>query len=285
MSTLYVVATPHGNLGDVSPRALLTLRDATLILAEDTRVTRKLLSASGIKTPLESCHEHNEAVKARKIVERMAEEEMTIALVTDAGTPAISDPGARVVRAVSEAGFPVFAVPGPSAFAAALSVSGFEDKEFTFFGFPPRKKSDLMEKIKNLAGQSRLAVFYESPHRIMELLNAIAKEHPQALLSVSRELSKIHEQTLHGTAREVAARFGNDESICRGEFCLVLKIPFRQETEPVDKAAIELEAELVNLMVAGMTLREAMDAMISQGRKKNAVYAASLHLKRLAEML
>ncbi|MDD4081027.1 MAG: 16S rRNA (cytidine(1402)-2'-O)-methyltransferase [Eubacteriales bacterium] len=282
MNVLYVVATPIGNLGDLSPRALQTLRDATLILAEDTRVTRKLLSAADIRTPVESCHEHNEAAKARQIAERMAAEEMTIALVTDAGTPAVSDPGARVVQAVSEAGFSVLAVPGPCAFAAALSVSGFDEKEFTFFGFLPRKKGELREKLKGLKGQAKLAVFYEAPHRIMDLLSAIAQEYPRASLSVSRELSKIHEQTLRGTAREVAERFEHDESIRRGEFCLVLKLPDGEETEPSAKTGVGLEARLVDLMAGGMSLREAMDTLTGLGEKKNAVYAASLKLKRLA---
>ena len=283
MSVLYVVATPIGNLGDLSPRALKTLGEVSLILAEDTRVTRKLLNAMGIKTPLESCHEHNEEAKARQIVARMRAEELSIALVSDAGTPGVSDPGARIVRAVGEAGFQVLAIPGPSAFAAALSVSGFEEKEFTFYGFLPRKKGELEEKLKKMGQEAQLALIYEAPHRILDLLEAIAALYPMAPLSISRELSKMHEQTLRGSASELLARFKADEGIRRGEFCLVLKLPEPEKTSPEEEMG--LEARLVNLMAGGLNLRQAMEALTDQKEKKNAVYAASLRLKSLLEDL
>ncbi len=283
MSVLYVVATPIGNLGDLSPRALKTLGEVSLILAEDTRVTRKLLNAMGIKTPLESCHEHNEEGKARQIVARMRAEELSIALVSDAGTPGVSDPGARIVRAVGEAGFQVLAIPGPSAFAAALSVSGFEEKEFTFYGFLPRKKGELEEKLKKMGQEAQLALIYEAPHRILDLLEAIAALYPMAPLSISRELSKMYEQTLRGSASELLARFEADEGIRRGEFCLVLKLPEPEKTSPEGETG--LEARLVNLMAEGLNLRQAMEALTDQKEKKNAVYAASLKLKSLLEDL
>ena len=145
MSALYVVATPIGNLGDMSPRAVETLRSVDLIAAEDTRVTMKLLNHFDIHTPLVSCHRHNEENMGPKICERMLREELDCALVTDAGTPAVSDPGTYLVKACAENGIPVYAVAGPSAMAAALSVSGFDLREFTFFGFLPRERKDLEE--------------------------------------------------------------------------------------------------------------------------------------------
>ena len=135
MSTLYVVATPIGNLSDMSPHAVETLKSVALIAAEDTRVTKKLTNHFGIETPLISCHQHNEKDRATEIVQRMLSEDMDVAVVTDAGTPAISDPGTELVRAAAEAGIPVIAVAGPTAFAAAVSVSGFDFSSFTFYGF------------------------------------------------------------------------------------------------------------------------------------------------------
>lgn len=285
MSRLYVVATPIGNLGDLSPRAEATLREADLILAEDTRVTRRLLNAFNIKTPLESSHEHNEAAKAEEIVMRMRTNDITLALVTDAGIPAVSDPGAAVVRAVSDAGFDVLTIPGPSAFVSAISLSGFEDKEFTFFGFLPRKKGDLQRKLKSMAGRTGLAVFYESPHRVPALLDAVCAVFPGILVSVSRELSKLYEQTVRGSAEAVRARFKADEGMLRGEFCLVLNLSGIKADEKASGAGDTVEQRLFSFLAEGITLREASDALILQGVRKNQVYAASLLLKRVARSL
>ena len=151
MPTLYVVATPIGNLGDMTPRAIETLQSVSLIAAEDTRVTQKLLSAFDIHTPLISCHEHNERGKAAGIVRRMLEEGIDVAVTTDAGTPCISDPGSVLVREAVQNGIEAVAVPGPTAMASALSVSGFAISEFTFFGFLPRQKGELKEKLLDMA--------------------------------------------------------------------------------------------------------------------------------------
>ncbi len=281
MSILYVVATPIGNLEDLSPRALRVLKEVDLILAEDTRVTRKLLSACQIKTPLESCHEHNERYKSGQIVERMAQEDLAIALVTDAGTPGISDPGALMVNAVAEAGFEVVTIPGPSAFAAALSVSGFEDKEFTFFGFLPRKKSELVEKLKGMAGVTQLAVLHESPHRIIALMETVAEVYPGILVSVSCDLTKLHEKTLRGTVEVVLDALKRNDKTEKGEYCAVLRLTETAMDKPSPASEISLEARLVEEMQKGQSLREAMAALVDQGEKKNQVYAASLRLKEL----
>ena len=172
MALLYVVGTPIGNLGELSPRALEALRDCGLVLAEDTRVTRKLLSALQIPGKrLVSCFQHNEAARAEEIVGRMAEEDLTVCLVTDAGTPCISDPGYRVVEAAWAAGIPVQPISGPSAVVDAISVSGFSADSYAFFGFLPRQGREREEAFARLAAcPTALAVLYESPHRVKRLV-------------------------------------------------------------------------------------------------------------------
>ncbi|MGI6687468.1 MAG: 16S rRNA (cytidine(1402)-2'-O)-methyltransferase [Christensenellales bacterium] len=285
MSKLYVVATPIGNLEDLSPRALRVLKEANLILAEDTRVTRKLLNAYGIKTPLESCHEHNEAYKSERIISRMAEENLVIALVTDAGTPGISDPGAKVVKAVSEAGFEVLSVPGPSAFAAALSVSGFEEGEFTFFGFLPRKKGELREKLKSMAGHTQLAVVHESPHRIIALMEAVAEVYPGIRVSVSCDLTKLYEKTLWGSVEAVLKALKENEKTAKGEYCVVLRLADAAGEKKPAPIAMSLEVRLMEEMLSGRDIWAAMAALVESGEKKNQVYAASLRLKEAARQL
>ena len=282
MSRLYVVATPIGNLEDISPRALSVLRSVSLILAEDTRVTRRLLSAFDIHTPLMSSHAHNEGAVAEGVVSRMLAEDIGVALVTDAGTPGISDPGSRVVRAAAQAGIQVLSVPGPSAAAAALSVSGFEEPEFTFFGFLPRGAKELRRKLQAMAGTIRLAVLYESPHRVLDLLEAVGEVFPEAPMTCSREITKLHEQTLRGTAGEVRARLLEDEKQLRGEFCLVLNLSGTQAPEAPEAVEQSAESRLLELLLAGMTLREAQDELVGRGERRNRVYAAALALRRVA---
>lgn len=284
MSVLYVVATPLGNLEDLGPRAKRLLAACDLILAEDTRVTRKLLTAFAITTPLESCHEHNETSKAESIINRMLAEEMTVCLVSDAGTPAISDPGAKLVAAAHLAGIQVMAVPGPSAQAAALSISGLQEDEFTFYGFLPRKKGELLAKLSDMQGKAKLAVLYESPHRVMDLLAAIAQVYPGAGMSISREISKLHEETLTGTVEDLLATFSSNEGKRRGEFCLVLRLPGTIQQQAVQQS-ISLEARLVEGLSKGDTLRDAMADLVADGQRKNQVYAAALRLKQLAKEL
>lgn len=279
-----MVATPLGNLEDVSPRAKRLLETCDLILAEDTRVTRKLLSAFSISTPMESCHEHNEDNKAETVIARMLAEDLTVCLVSDAGTPAISDPGAKLVDAVHQAGIQVLAAPGPSAQAAALSVSGLQEEEFTFYGFLPRKKGELLAKLADMQGKAKLAVLYESPRRVVDLLAAIAQVYPGAKMSISREISKLHEQTLTGFVENLLDTFCADEGKRRGEFCLVLKLPgtIRQ---PETQQTVGLEAQLLEDVSKGTTLRQAMANLVANGQRKNQVYAASLRLKQIAEEL
>lgn len=283
MSTLYIVATPIGNLSDFSPRAMETLKNVALIAAEDTRVTRKLTMHFGIGTPLISCHQHNERSRGPEIVEKMLAENIDVAVVTDAGTPAISDPGTEIVKAAIAAGVTVLAVPGPSAFAAAVSVSGFDFSSFAFYGFLPRQAGELRDKLKDIGRKSEGAVFHESPHRIKALVAAIGEALPGALLSVSCDLTKLHELTLRGTPEEILNALEANEKSEKGEYCVVADL--RGVTLPDEKPMVQasLEARLFDLMLNGASLRDAAAALTAQGEKKNAVYAASLRVKAKLE--
>ena len=276
---LYVVATPIGNLGDMSPRAIDVLRSVGLIAAEDTRHTLKLLNHFDIRTPLTSYHEHNEQDKAAKLVARMLEENLDVALVTDAGTPAISDPGAVLVRLAAEAGIEVIAVPGPSAFAAALSVSGFTRPQFTFYGFPPRDKKALHAFLEGMKGQAHLAALHESPHRVAALLQAVLDCLGDVALSLSCDLSKLHEKTLRGSARDVLDAFQANEKAEKGEYVLVMDLGSLPPPEMEQAQPISIEAQLLDRMLQGESLRTAQMTLQNQGIRKNLLYAAALRLK------
>lgn len=221
--TLFVVATPIGNLGDLSPRALDTLKSVAAICAEDTRHTRQLLAHYGVEKPLVALHEHNEEQLAAKIVARLLAGE-SLALVSDAGTPLISDPGFRLVRAARAAGVRVSPVPGACAFVAALSAAGLPSDRFVFEGFLPAKASGRRERLARLVAETRTLVFYESAHRIEEALAdltaAFGDERPAVL---ARELTKLFETMLGGTLAELRAKVAADANQRRGEFVLLVQ--------------------------------------------------------------
>ncbi|MFO1474533.1 MAG: 16S rRNA (cytidine(1402)-2'-O)-methyltransferase [Lysobacterales bacterium] len=221
--TLHVVATPIGNLGDLSPRALEVLRAVAAICAEDTRHTRRLLAHFGIERPLLAVHEHNEDDVAGKLVERLLAGE-SLALVSDAGTPLVSDPGFRLVRAARAAGIAVSPVPGACAFVAALSVAGLASDRFVFEGFLPAKAAARRERLASLAGETRTLVFYESAHRIEDALAdcvvVFGAERPAVL---ARELTKLFETVLDGTLGELQAKVEADPDQRKGEFVLLVQ--------------------------------------------------------------
>ncbi|MFT3763139.1 MAG: 16S rRNA (cytidine(1402)-2'-O)-methyltransferase [Pseudoxanthomonas sp.] len=221
--TLFIVATPIGNLADLSPRALETLRHADAVCAEDTRHTRQLLAHFGVERPLVALHEHNEDDMAGRVVARLLAGE-SLALVSDAGTPLVSDPGFRVVRAARAAGVKVSPVPGPSALIAALSVAGLPSDRFAFEGFLPAKAAARRERLAALAGDPRTLVFYESSHRIAESLAdlraAFGDERPAA---IARELTKLFETVLDGSLAELHARVEADENQRKGEFVVMVQ--------------------------------------------------------------
>ena len=276
---LYVVATPIGNLGDMSPRAVEVLKSVALIAAEDTRMTMKLTQRFGIETPLTSCHRHNEQGKAEGIVRRMLEEGIDVAVVTDAGTPAISDPGTILVRQVAEAGIEVVAVPGPSAMAAAMSVSGIDVTEFTFLGFLPREKKDLQAALRSAAQRTQAGIVHESPYRVLDFMRVLADTLPQAYVSVSCDLSKLHELTLRGPVAEVLARMEANDKTEKGEYCIVIDFRAVPREEPKAESTLCLEARLLDLLLQGADMRDASRRLVEEGEKKSAVYAAALRLK------
>lgn len=284
MPTLYVVGTPIGNLGDMTPRAVEVLRSVALIAAEDTRVTRKLTNHFGIDTPLTSCHQHNEADKGEALAERMLEEDIDLALTTDAGTPCISDPGYGLVQAAVKRGIPVVAIPGCCAAVCALSISGMDTREFAFYGFLPREKKALREKLLAMAAGVPVAVAHESPFRVIELMETVAETLPGTMASVSCDLTKLHELTLRGSAAEVLAALRANPKTEKGEYCLVLDFHgVELPSAPAPAAEVSLEARLVEAMLQGNELRQAQAVLVEAGEKKNAVKAAALRLKKLLQ--
>ena len=284
MPRLFVVATPIGNLSDMSPRALEVLRSADLIAAEDTRVTRALLNHFGIDTPTVSNHQHNEAHRASPLVERMLAEDLTVAVVTDAGTPCISDPGSVLVREAAGAGVEVLAVPGPTAMASALSVSGFDTREFAFYGFLPRGGKELREKLLAMRRSGvPVAVVHESPHRVIDLVEEIARTLPGCRVSASCDLTKLYEKTIRGDAQDVLAMLRANEKAEKGEYCLVLDMSGVADAaqEPVSSAS--LEAQLFEELLCGSDLRAASERLMERGAKRNEVYRARTNVQRFLE--
>ena len=219
MSKLYIVPTPIGNLEDITLRAIRVLGEADLLLAEDTRTTGKLLQHYAIKVPMQAHHQHNEHKLLSSLIAKL-NSGMTLALVTDAGTPAISDPGFLLVRQCIKEGIEVECLPGPTAFVPALVNSGLPSDKFCFEGFLPQKKGKS-SRIAALATETRTMVFYESPHRLIKTLASLAEVFgPERQASVSRELSKLHEENLRGTLHELIAHF--EKGTIKGEICIVV---------------------------------------------------------------
>jgi 16S rRNA (cytidine1402-2'-O)-methyltransferase len=263
---LYVVATPIGNLSDITYRAVETLRNAALIACEDTRQTRKLLDHYGVKARVTSYHEHNEAARAAEILQ-MLEQGLDVALVSDAGTPLISDPGFRVVQAAAEAGIRVVPIPGPSASLAALSASGLPTDAFRFCGFMPRKSGERRRLLESLRGAEETIVFYEAPHRIAETLRDVEEVLGDPPVVVARELTKIHEEILRGAASSARAALEKRDAV-KGEITLLLGKSARAVAtdEPLEDAVKRQED-------AGLTRMEAIKAAARErGLPKREVY-------------
>ncbi len=227
---LTLVGTPIGNLGDLSPRALEALRAADTVCAEDTRVAGKLLAAFGVEAHLERCDENVIAARAPQLVERMRQGER-VALVSDAGMPAVADPGARLADACLDAGVPVDVVPGPSAVTCAVAAAGFACEAFYFGGFLPRKDGERERVLAELAGLPAVLAFYESPHRAAASLAAIARVFPGRRAALCRELTKLHQEVVRGIAAEVAAEAEARGEGLRGECVLLVDAPGDEERE------------------------------------------------------
>ncbi len=277
MATLYIVATPIGNLEDITLRALRVLKEVDLIAAEDTRHTRKLLSHYAISTPLISYHAHNQTSRGPELIRRLSAGE-NVALVSDAGTPGFSDPGADLVARAWEAGVKVEAAPGPAAGVAALSLSGFKG-DILFLGFLPRGEGRRTRLLRELAAENRVLIIYESPRRAPRTLEEIAGLMPGRLVLFVRELTKKFEQRWRGPAAEVAAQLRGVE--LRGECTLVLSRP---EAEAVPAA--DLEARLLEMArQSGLTGRRLTDqAAASLKLPRRRVYQAYLALKEQGKL-
>lgn len=273
-AALYVVATPLGNLGDITLRALEVLRDADAIACEDTRHTRRLLDHHDIQVPAFALHEHNEAGAAQKLIGLLATGK-AVALVSDAGTPGISDPGARAVAAVRSAGYPVIPLPGANAAITALSAAGMDDAQFLFVGFLPAKAMARRQQIERLKAIPALLVFYEAPHRIVETIADLAELlEPQRTLVVARELTKLFEQIASMALADAPAWLAEDPNRQRGEFVLLVSAA---------PPAQELPGEALRtlkLLLAELPLKQAVKlAAEISAQPKNALYQLALAWK------
>ncbi len=271
--TLYLVPTPIGNLSDLSPRAVETLSQADFIAAEDTRVTLKLLNHFTIKKPMVAYYRHNTAAGGQTILKHLLDGE-TCALVSDAGTPAVSDPGEEMVRLCVDHGVEVIALPGPCALTTALSVSGLPTGRFTFEGFLAMNKKNRRDHLNSLKNEARTMIFYEAPHKLLTTLEDLAAVFgPDRSVALCRELTKLHEEVVRTTLGEAAARYAQQTP--KGEFVLVVAgAEPAAEEEPDPDAAL---AQVAALRREGAPLKEAVrqvsDAL---GLKRNLLYAMAL---------
>jgi 16S rRNA (cytidine1402-2'-O)-methyltransferase len=278
MGTLYVVGTPIGNLEDITARALRILREAAVIAAEDTRQTRKLLNHFEITTPAISYHEHNMRAAGPAIIERILAGD-DVALVTDAGMPAISDPGEDLVRLALEAGVPVVPVPGPTAFTTALVVSGLATDRFVFEGFLPAKGKERKAALERLKTEPRTVILYEAPHRITDTLEDLRDALGARPMAAARELTKLYEEVRRGTPAELLAHF--EQHGPRGEFVLVISGAPPEAAGPAEEATPQVLAEAVAALEAkGVDRKTAMKEVgVRFGLSKRDVYQALLELK------
>ena len=273
---LYLVPTPIGNLGDISIRCKQTLESVDFIAAEDTRVTLKLLNHLGIKKSLVSYYEHNKAFKGNVILDRILAGE-TCALVSDAGSPAISDPGEELVMLCAQHGIAVCAIPGPCAVITALSISGQTTGRFCFEGFLSTAKKSRREHLESLIGETRTMIFYEAPHKLLNTLEDMAsvfgKDRP---ISLCRELTKLHEEVVRTTLGEAVAKY--TENAPKGEFVLVVAgAPAQEKTQFTAEDAV---ARVAELMAQGISRKDAVKQVAKElDLPKNVVYEAALTIK------
>jgi 16S rRNA (cytidine1402-2'-O)-methyltransferase len=269
LGRLYLVATPIGNLEDITLRALRVLGEADVVACEDTRQTRKLFDRHGIDRPLVSYHEHNEHERAPELVEQM-ERGATVALVSDAGMPLVSDPGQHLVEMCVERQIPVIPIPGPSAFVAALAASGLETAEFLFAGFLPARAGERARKLRELATEPHTMVFYEAPHRLAATLRAALAILGDRRAVVARELTKIHEEFRRGRLSELAAHFESAEP--RGEITLLVA-PADAQAAPTAEATVPLAKRVAQLQMSGLDRKAALkQAARERGMAKRDAY-------------
>ena len=270
---LYLCATPIGNLEDITLRVLRTLKEADLIAAEDTRHSIKLLNHFDIKTPMTSYHEFNKVEKARYLVDKMREG-TNVALITDAGTPGISDPGEELVRQCYEAGIEVTSLPGPAACITALTISGMATRRFAFEAFLPSDKKEKQEIFEELKKETRTIILYEAPHRLVRTLSELLENLGDRRISVCRELTKTHETVFRTTVSEALSYYETEEP--RGECVLVIEGKNRLEIQQEQERsweAVSIEEHMKRYLDGGMDKKEAMKLVAKdRGMKKRDVY-------------
>ena len=270
MPSLYVVATPIGNLEDISLRALRTLREVKLIIAEDTRKTKRLLNTHNIKTPTTSYHEHNKWTKLGYILSRLDGEDA--ALVSEAGMPGISDPGYELIVSASQRGIPIVPIPGPSVVITALAVSGLPAGRFTYIGFLPRRAGDRRRLLQSVADEHGTIIAFESPHRLPAALNDILQVLGDRKVAVCRELTKIHEEVFRGRISQAIEHFTEP----RGEFTLVIEGKSEKDKPQLTE---DIERRLHHMRLSGVTAKEAITKVAGDtGLSKKELYRAWLRL-------
>jgi 16S rRNA (cytidine1402-2'-O)-methyltransferase len=277
LGTLYIVSTPIGNLEDITLRALRVFRDAQLIAAEDTRTTRILLRKYDIATRVVSYNEHNMRRRTSGLIEGL--ETGDVALVSEAGTPGVSDPGHELIGAAIAAGFPVVAIPGPSAVVAALVASGLPMREFTFLGFLPRRAGDRRRVLREAAAEPRTLVLFEAPHRLRRTLDDMREILGERRIAICRELTKAFEEVFRGTAAEALAHFQEP----RGEFTVVIEGTTTDQTTVSDA---DVQSHLKEARGRGLSARDAVKAVtVLTGRPRREVYAMWLQMTRREHMI
>ena len=281
MGTLYIVATTIGNLGDITARAIETMQNVDLIAVEDTRVTIKLLNYFNIKTKMISYHNFNEEKRINEILTHL-ENGKNIALVTDAGTPCISDPGFLLVKTAKEKGINVIGIPGPSAIINALSISGLPSSNFTFYGFLAKENSKFKKQISEIK-ESVVStfIFYESPKRIVKLINKLKEEFPSSFVSIASDMTKKFERNFYGLIEDVYETIKDDEKIEKGEYVVII---YKEKNEEVKEESPSLESLLIDAMIKeNISLKDAIEFLSKQNKNlsKNNLYDASLNLKNL----
>lgn len=270
--TLYVVSTPIGNLEDITLRALKVLKEVDVIAAEDTRHSLKLLTHYGISKPLISYWSEREKVQSAEILEKLHSGQ-SVALISDAGTPGISDPGAVLIKKAIEEGIRVISIPGPSALIAALSISGLSTEEFTFIGFLPSKRSHRQKVLKDLSLEPKTLVFYEAPHRVLETLTDMEEIFAERKAALVKEISKIHEEVLRGSIPEILNEL--EESAIAGEYVIVVEGKPKERRLTTDDALLEVSS----LMKKGLGRKEAVRKIAeAYGLSKKELYDKSLSL-------
>lgn len=275
MGMIYVVATPIGNLSDISQRAIEVLGESDLIAAEDTRNTKKLLNHFSINTRLTSYHKFNEQEKASELVNKVIEEDLKLCIVSDAGTPCISDPGSIIIHLARKYKIPIYPIPGPCAAISALSISGFNVTDFSFYGFLSRQKNKQITELQDIRYKSSISILYESPKRIKNLIKNINIVDSNAEICICNDISKFYEISLVDTPKNILEYLESNNNAEKGEYCLVIKWDNENKCtyNNTDEEILSIEAKIFQLMYQKLSKEDIFKKLSSQGYKRNFIYS------------